>query len=171
MKISLRLLLTALILSLLIAAIGVSGESEKFDLKALEGDWEGRGEFLLPVTHANVALDGAARFDYDSAGGYLRTSLTGEKFFFTYADSGHLVMDKKTDSISWEVWDNFGKHAKYFGTVDGNRVTGDRYKKKHFYNVTIELVTADSIDFKLTVTDPDGDKYTRAAFNLWRVRD
>ena len=171
MKISLRLPLTVLILSLLTAAIGFSGGNEKFDLKALEGDWEGRGEFLMPVTHVNVGLEGAARFDYDSTGGYLRTSMTGEKFFFTYSDSGHLVMDNKTDSISWEVWDNFGKHTKYFGTVDGNKVTGDRYKKKHFYNVTIELVTADSIDFKLTVTDPDGDKYTRAAFYLWRVKD
>ena len=171
MKAGSLLTFTALALTLMSATISFSGGKQKFDLKALEGDWEGSGEFLVPITHTNMSVEGTARFDYDSAAGHLRTSLTGEKFLFTYSDSGHLVMDSKTDSISWEVWDNFGKHAKYYGTVDGNKITGDRYKKKSLYNVMIELVTADSIDFKLTVTESDGDKYTRAAFNLWRVKD
>ena len=74
-------------------------------------------------------------------------------------------------SISWEVWDNFGKHALYFGTVSGNKIVGDRYKKDNRYVVMIELVNKDSIDFKLTITEPNGDQTEKAAFNLWRVKE
>jgi len=163
----------SLLLVLLVAAVAVAegDRTPKIELKQLEGDWEGNGEFLMPVTDMNISLDGTARFDYDTANGRLRTSLTGEKLFFTYADSGYLEHDQKTDSISWEVWDNFGKHAKYFGTVNGNIVTGVRNKKDLVYRVRIELVTADSIDFRLTITKPDGEQYDRAAFHLWRVED
>jgi len=159
------------LLALLMAAAALADGPRKIDLKQLEGNWEGNGEFLMPITDMYVSLEGTARFDYDTTLSRLRTSLTGEKLFFTYSDSGYLEHDEKTDSISWEVWDNFGKHAKYFGTVSGNTVTGVRTKENLFYNVRIELVTADSIDFRLTVIKPDGDQFDRAAFHLWRVDD
>ena len=90
MRMNLKILfLAAIALPLLIAA-GFSEEDGKLDLKELEGDWEGVGEFLMPVTSVSMSLAGKARFEYDSTAGHLRTALTGEKYFFTYADSGHL---------------------------------------------------------------------------------
>ena len=165
-----RTLLTLILSALLLTTAIQSEPDPSFDLKGLEGDWEGVGEFLVPATSMRMSLEGKANFLYDSASGHLRTSLVGEKLFFSYSDSGHLVLDEKTDSISWEVWDNFGKHAKYFGVVDGNVIKGVRDRKGKVYSVMIELVTADSIDFKLTITDPDGDKTDKATFNLWRVQ-
>jgi hypothetical protein len=165
-----RLILAGLTLLLLRVTIA-SSENEPIDLKLLEGDWEGSGEFLVPVTNISMSVEGRARFDFDSAAGHLRTSLTGEKYLFTYTDSGHLKLDKQTDSISWEVWDNLGKHALYHGRVSGSTITGHRFRKKNLYRVMIELVTIDSIDFKLTVTEPDGDRYEKASFNLWRIKE
>ncbi len=166
-----KISLSAVAISLLMAAISYSDSHDTIDLRQLEGDWEGSGEFLVPITDISMSVEGRARFDYDTAAGHLRTAMTGEKYFFSYSDSGHLKLDEQTDSISWEVWDNFGKHSRYFGIVSGNKITGDRYKKNKYYQVMIELVTPDSIDFKLTVTEPDGDRYDRATFNLWRVKE
>lgn len=165
-----KTLLAVFALSLLWVAISYSDSHDTIDLRQLEGDWEGRGEFLVPITGITMSVEGQARFDYDSTQGHLRTAMVGEKYLFSYSDSGHLKLDEQTDSISWEVWDNFGKHSKYHGIVSGNKISGDRYKKKKYYRVMIELVTPDSIDFKLTVTEPDGDRYDRATFNLWRVK-
>ncbi len=158
------------VLCFTLAAVTYSDDSGQIDLRTLEGDWAGQGEFIVPMTNITMSVEGRAQFAYDSLTGRLRTALTGEKFLFTYSDSGYLIHDTRTDSISWEVWDNFGKHAKYYGEVDGNRVVGNRYKKDSHYQVVIELVTLDSIDFRLTVTEPDSTQFNKAVFNLWRVK-
>jgi len=141
---------------------------KKIDLKNLEGNWEGVGFFLLPVADTEVKITGSANFLYDTEKDRLRTELKGEKLFFTYSDSGYLKIDNKTDSVSWEVWDNSGKHALYHGIAEGNMLKGERYRKENLYEVSIEQVTIDSIDFKLTITKPNGESYNKAVFNLWR---
>jgi hypothetical protein len=141
---------------------------EKIDLKNLEGDWEGIGSFLLPVMGTNVKIEGSAKFVYDDIKKQLRTELKGEKLFFKYSDSGYLEIDDVTDSVSWEVWDNSGKHALYHGISEGNKLKGEQYRKEKLYEVSIEQVTMDSIDFKLTITKPNGKSYDKAVFNLWR---
>ncbi len=171
MKNSSRFLLIVLLPALILAGVSYLRADEKFDVRSLEGDWEGTGEFLVPATGITMSVEGKARFEYDSLGDYVRTAMVGEKFFFSYSDSGHLIHDSRTDSVSWEVWDNFGKHALYFGEVDGNTIRADRYRKDDLYQVRIELVNADSIDFKLTVTKPKGTVVDKASFNLWRVKE
>lgn len=160
-----------LTLSLSVSSLSFSQHGKKIDLGKLEGAWKGTGQLRMPVTNILVNISGQASFEYDSAQGYLRTALRGEKFLFSYSDSGHLVHDPQTDSISWEVWDNFGKRAMYHGTVEGNMIRGSRRHKSRLYSVMIALVTNDSIDFKLTVTGEDGASKDRAAFNLWRVEE
>ena len=171
MKTYKKSILLFMLAAALICSISVAQTNTKTDIRTLEGDWEGNGEFLVPMTGMRVSIAGKANFQYNHEEGYLRTALLGDKFMFTYSDSGHLVHDVETDSISWEVWDNFGKHALYHGEVDGNLIHGSRLRKNKIYSVTIELVTADSIDFRLTTTDPDGDSVDRATFNLWRVKE
>ena len=58
-----------LILTLALAAVTYSDDSQQLDLKALEGDWEGTGEFLMPVTDFPMSVDGQAQFVYDSITG------------------------------------------------------------------------------------------------------
>ena len=171
MKINAHILLFILLPALLVVGGSDPAAEEKFDVRSLEGDWEGTGEFIVPVTGMTMSVEGRARFEYDSLGDFLRTAMVGEKYFFTYSDSGHLVHNTRTDSVSWEVWDNFGKHALYYGEVDGSSIRADRYRKKDLYRVRINLVNADSIDFKLTITTPQGEVIDKASFNLWRVRN
>lgn len=142
-----------------------------FELRQLEGDWTGNGRVLIPITRIETDISGDATFEYDEKNNWLRTSITGTKFLFTYTDSGHLIIDSVTDSISWEVWDNYGKHAIYFGKVDSNLISGIRKKGKDIYSVSIELVTIDSLDFKLIQIKPDGKEISRASFSLWRVKE
>jgi hypothetical protein len=143
-------------------------EVEKIDLKNLEGEWEGIGSFLLPIMGTNVKIAGSAKFVYNDITKQLRTELKGKKLFFKYSDSGYLAIDEITDSVSWEVWDNSGKHALYHGLAEGNKLKGERFRKDDLYEVSIEQVTMDSIDFKLTITKPNGKSFNKAVFNLWR---
>jgi len=169
MKKEKTILLTVVLSLLTVTALGQGGNG--FDATRLEGEWEGTGEFLMPVTNFAMDIAGKASFTWDSARGYLRTAITGTKFFFEYADSGHLVVDPATDSISWEVWDNWGKHALYHGLVEDGLIKGTRRKGDGVYSVSIEMATLDSIDFKLTYTGDDGSLRDRATFNLWRIKD
>lgn len=168
---AMRPILLLLIALILIFSIAYSDHRKQLDIRTLEGDWKGNGEFLVPVTGIRADIEGYATFAYNDIDDYLRTALTAEKFMFSYSDSGHLVHDTKTDSISWEVWDNFGKHALYHGKVEGNLVKGDRQRKDKIYSVTIEFVNRDSIDFRLITTDPeDNESVDRATFHLWRLK-
>lgn len=142
----------------------------KINLRALDGKWEGKGEFIVPITDLALSVEGGALFQFDEATERLRTEFTAEKFFITYSDSGYVTLDNRTDSISWEFWNNFGTHRTYFAKVTGNKIIGERVKNDNHYVLVIELVTKDSLDLKLTATEPDGKKSQRAAFNLWRVK-
>lgn len=166
-----RKTLTAIITALLIASAVSAQSDRKLDIKSLEGNWEGVGWFLVPLTELTMAVEGKADFRYNEKEGYLRTALTGEKYLFTYSDSGRLIHNVKTDSVSWEVWDNLGHHSRYLGAVDGNVIKGSRKYKKDVYDVVVEVVTTDSIDFKLTRRQPGGEAIEQAVFNLWRVKD
>ena len=167
-----KLNVLAAILGILVGfgALPAAAKDKSLDIRSLEGEWEGVGQFLVPVTNFSVDIDGHASFKWIPDGGYLRTSLTGDKLFFTYSDSGHLIHNKVTDSVSWEVWDNTGRHARYFGEATGNTVRGNRIYNKDRYEVLIKMVTIDSIDFKLQVTEPDGDSFDKATFSLWRMK-
>ncbi len=153
---------------ILLAGAPISGQGP-FELVQLDGDWEGTGMFLMPVTHIKMDIAGQAIFTYDSTDHYLRTAITGTKFIFKYSDSGKLIRDPVTDSISWEVWDNFGKHAKYYGTIEDGVIRGTRTKGNKSYSVAIDLVSSDTIDFRLTQTNADSSSFDRAVFHLWRV--
>lgn len=160
--------IVVVILILFCVHLAFAGEIKKIDLKNLDGNWEGVGFFLLPVMDTEVKIEGSAKFTYEENKKRLRTELLGEKLFFTYSDSGYLQIDSITDSVSWEIWDNSGKHALYHGIAEGNKLKGDRYHKDKLYEVSIEQITNDSIDFRLKITKPDGNSYDKAVFNLWR---
>lgn len=156
---------------ILLPVVIFAEEIEKIELAHLHGNWEGVGSFKVPVAGTELSIEGAAEFTYDETYDRLRTSLTGEKFMFSYSDSGYLTINPVNDSVTWEVWDNRNRHAFYKGIRDGNKIIGDRIRKKDIYEVTIIQPTRDSIEFKLTVTEPDGDSYNKAVFNLWRVKE
>ena len=162
--------LTLFISLLCFASYSSAGEIKKIELQQLDGKWEGTGVFLLPGVHTKVAIDGNADFQYDKKTKRLRTSLSGEKFMFSYNDSGYLYIDPVTDSVSWEVWDNRNKHALYHGIRKDNIIKGERMRGKDLYELVIEQVATDTIEFKLLITQPDGDVYDKAVFNLWRVK-
>ncbi len=163
-------LLSIIVSILLMSSFLNAGEIKKIELSQLDGTWEGNGAFLLPGVHTKVGIDGKATFVYDKKSKKLRTSLSGEKFMFTYNDSGYLYIDPVTDSVSWEVWDNRNKHALYYGIRKDNIIKGERMRGKDKYELVIDQVAKDTIEFKLLITQPDGDVYDKAVFNLWRVK-
>ncbi len=162
----------------LLLAVGIGagsplakGGQKKFDLKSLVGSWEGEGMFLMPVTDVEVELEGQGEFVYDAGRDLIKTSMTGTKYFLNYADSGLLRHDPQTDSITWEIWDNWGKHAKYRGEIRDGRLVADRTFKNKGYQVTVDFPHPDTLDFRLTLADPDTKvRETRARFVLWRVK-
>ncbi len=157
------------VLILLLAFLNVQGETDK-EIMKLEGKWDGVGEFLIPGVNTIMAISGKAEFVYNKDKDYLWTSLTGEKFLFKYSDSGHLAMDQTGDSLTWKVWDNMGKFANYRGVLDSNIIHGSRMHKQLQYDVQIEIVHIDSIDFRLTATNAKGESKDKAKFHLWRVK-
>lgn len=169
MKIRKSAYIAALAVLILSAAIGA--EEQKLDLKALAGSWQGEGVFVMPVTDIEMDIEGEAVFTYDSTNDWLRTQITGTKFMFAYSDSGHIARMPESDSAWWEIWDNFGRYSKYFGEIDGQSMFGQRRYGKKLYEVRIERIHSDTIDFKLTMT-PDGEESVdRATFRLWRVKE
>ena len=155
---------------LIVASFGYAGEVTKIELEQLDGKWEGDGSFLLPGVHTTVSIDGKATFKYDKKTKKLRTSLSGDKFMFTYNDSGYLYINPVTDSVSWEVWDNRNKHALYYGIRKDNLITGERMRGDELYELVIDQVATDTIEFKLLITTPEKKVYNKAVFNLWRVK-
>ena len=143
---------------------------DKIELKKLDGNWEGEGNFLLPGVHTKIDIEGKAIFRFDKKTNRLRTELTGEKFMFSYSDSGYISINPKTDSVSWEVWDNKNRHAKYYGIRKGNMIHGERMRKDEIYEVKIVQTSEDKIEFKLIITEPDGDVFDKAVFELNRVK-
>ncbi|RKX27996.1 MAG: hypothetical protein DRP47_05455, partial [Candidatus Zixiibacteriota bacterium] len=94
------------------------GNKADFDIMNLVGEWEGEGFFIVPVTEIEVEIEGEGTFIFDSTHQYLRTAMRGSKFLINYADSGYLQYYPETDSVSWEIWDSWGRHAMYWGVID-----------------------------------------------------
>ena len=145
--------------------------TDKFDLMNLIGEWEGEGFFEVPVSGGTVEIEGAGTFTYDSTHNRINTSMQGEKLFLTYSDSGYIHHYPKTDSVSWEVWDNWGKHSMYWGIIDNEMLVANRIYKKKNYQVVITFPHPDTLDFHLVVHKKDGSKYDKASFLLWRVKE
>ena len=145
--------------------------ADKFDLMNLIGEWEGQGFFEVPVSGVTVEIEGSGLFTHDSTNNRIRTSMKGEKFFINYADSGYLQHYPETDSVSWEVWDNWGKHSMYWGIIDDDMLVADRIYKKNNYQVVVKFPHPDTLDFHLVVHKKDGTNYDKASFLLWRVKE
>lgn len=165
----------ALFLAICFLVILTSFATDKshFDPAGLVGEWKGVGEVVLPMTSYTMEIDGKASFRWDSAGEFLRTELTGSKVFFTYSDTGHLYYDPATDSLMWEIWNNLGRHLIYRGSVSEGVIRGSARRRSLLYNLTARLVPADfpdSIFFKLTVVDDEGESADRGNFTLWRAK-
>lgn len=169
-----RFLLLTILLAVIAGLLPASfpaAEGNPFDVMNIVGAWEGEGMFMMPVTDVEINIEGEGEFVYDEANDRIRTSMRGSKFLLSYSDSGYLQYYPATDSVSWEVWDSWGKHSLYWGKIDGDQLVADRIYKKKNYRVKVEFPHPDTLDFRLIVTTPDNDTYDRATFRLWRVKN
>lgn len=159
--------LLALVVTTFVVAVG---DEAPYDPSVLLGEWTGAGMFVMPVTGIEVAIEGSASFVYDSLGDFIRTNMSGTKFAYTYRDSGHLYVNRENDSLTWEVWDGFGRYIVYEGIGKGDKLTGRRRGSGADYTITATMVTPDSLDFRLHYFDAQGRQVEQARFNLGRDR-
>ncbi len=165
-----RLVVAAFFALMLTTIVVASGDDAPFDPSVLLGEWSGAGIFVIPITGIKIPIEGSASFVYDSSDGYIRTSMTGLKFLYTYSDSGHLYINHENDSLTWEVWDGFGRYVVYEGIGKGDKLTGRRQDGGAVYRITATMVTPDSLDFWLHYVDAHGRQIEKARFNLGRDR-
>jgi len=166
--------ISLIFLALIIVLLGInksSSAADKFDLMNLIGEWEGEGFFQVPVTGGTVEIEGYGMFTYDSTQNFIRTSMQGSKFLINYSDSGQLIHHPESDSVSWEVWDNWGKHSMYWGMIEDHMLIAKRVYKKINHQVVVTFPHPDTLDFHLVVHKKDGTQYDKASFLLWRVKD
>ncbi len=167
---ALTLFLTAAIALVLPGSFPAAEDTPKFDLMNLVGEWEGEGMFLMPVTGSEISIEGHGSFVYDEANDRIRTSMSGSKLFINYSDSGYLQYYPATDSVSWEVWDSWGKHALYWGQIKDDQLVANRVYKHDNYRVQVKFPHPDTLDFHLIVRD-EKREFDKARFLLWRVTD
>lgn len=141
------------------------------DLAKLHGDWTGSGTYLVPFTTMTAKIDGEAKFIYDTTKGYLRTFLTADNLLFGYSDSGHLQINPTGDSAVWELWNSWGYHFRYRGTVKGKTIHGSRQRGKLKYDVYIEIANYDSLYCRFILTDEKGDSSEQASCSFNRVAE
>ena len=134
------------------------------------GDWRGGGEVYIPLMGTSLAIDGTASFKQDSTGAFIRTAATGQALMLTYSDTGRFVHDHVTDSISWEVWDSFGRHSEYRGVAERDRIIGKRKKGNLVYTMDTRFLSDDSMQVTISTTDHEGVVSKRAKLNLGRDR-
>ncbi len=159
----------SLLLFIFLLPADSSSEKEVLDLSRLTGDWSGSGSYLVPFTTMTASIDGQAKFIYDSSGGYLRTFLTADNLLFGYSDSGHLQINPASDSAVWEIWNSWGYHLRYRGTVSGNTISGSRQKGKLKYDVYVEIVNYDSLYCRLILTNEKGESSEQASCSFKRI--
>ena len=159
----------SLLLIMLLLATNSSSEEEVLDLSRLTGDWTGSGSYLVPFTTMTALIDGEAKFIYDSSKGYLRTFMSADDLLFSYSDSGHLQINSKGDSAVWELWNSWGYHLKYRGTVKEKTISGSRLKGKLKYDVYVEIVNYDSLYCRLILTNEKGESSEQASCYFKRV--
>lgn len=160
-----------LILLGLVMGAQVNSEGDNgLDLRMLSGEWEGEGEVIIPKTPIPISIEGKAVFTYDTLTSRLRTSLEASRFFFNYSDSGYLSHDPATDSITWEVWDGFGKYCLYKGKIEDNVITGTQDREGWYDRITIDFFNSDSLSFRLTSVYQNGKVRERATIDMWRVK-
>jgi hypothetical protein len=165
-----RLAIALFLAVLLTTVVVASGDESPFDLTVLLGEWSGSGMFVMPITGIEMDIEGSASFVYDSSGDYIRTNMTGTKLFYTYRDSGHLYINYEKDSLTWEVWDGFGRYVIYEGIGKGDTLTGRRKDGGATYKIMATMVTPDSLNFWLHYVDTHGQQVDMARFNLGRIR-
>ena len=173
-KLSLKIkqvIVGSLLLIILLLATNSSSEEAVLDLSQLHGNWTGSGSYVVPFTAMTASIDGEAKFVYDTSNGYLRTFLTADNLLFGYSDSGHLKIIPSSDSAVWEIWNSWGYHLRYRGTVSGNTIQG-RYKRGNLtYDVYFEIVNSDSISCRLILTDEKGESSEQASCYFKRVAE
>ena len=134
------------------------------------GDWRGAGEVFVPLLGTSLAIDGTTSFKPDSTGAFIRTVSTGQAMMLTYSDSGRFVLDPVTDSISWEIWDSFGRHSQYRGLAKDDVIIGKHKKGKLVYTMATKFLSDDSMAVTISTTDSEGVVTERAKLNLGRER-
>jgi hypothetical protein len=167
-----RTLFTTLALLLAMADYGRAEEkrpANHLDIASLAGSWMGAGMFVMPVTGFEMEVEAMAEMSRDADTDFYRTLLTGTKFMYTYADSGHLWIDPGGDSLRWEVWDGFNGHAIYYGRVEGNQVFAGRRPGARTYRLQVSRASADSVDMTLDYMGGESAR-TLARFSMGRKR-
>jgi len=146
-------------------------QDRSFDLMDVIGEWEGEGMFLMPVTDVEIDIEGKGKFVYLPELNVIRTEMSGSKFMLSYTDSGYLRYYPESDSVSWEIWDSWGKHSLYWGEIKGDQLVAQREHPKRYYKVTVEFPHPDTLDFRLTSREKEsGDTEEKARFILWRTK-
>lgn len=179
MKINIPYIVCFLPVILMIAFPVLSEDAIDEDLRRLQGKWIGVGEAAIPVTGITVSIEGEALFSYIAEENYLKTEITGRKLFFSYSDSGHLSLNEANDSISWEIWDSFGKFSHYKGAIEAEEESGKAGKTlkvmhqrgKNLNKITIRFITSDSLTFMLETIYSDGKSKRNVILDLRRIKD
>ena len=161
---------SAMAITLLLSVSVLAGDSPSFRFDRLIGDWEGEGEIVVPMTETSLEVEGTASFTLDTATGLIRSRVSGQKYLMTYSDTGYIHHDPATDSVTWEVWDNFRKHRTFRGIVANGILKGTRTSKRGVYDVRVSFTDTDRIKFHLTLTKPNGKTVDRAVLELRRVK-
>ncbi|MEZ5357381.1 MAG: hypothetical protein R3F48_01030 [Candidatus Zixiibacteriota bacterium] len=168
-----RALIRTILFCLFIGSLVLAGSETKtdFSLKTLDGNWSGEGEVIVPMMGFPISIEGKASFAYDTLQNYLRTSIQGEKFYFSYEDSGHLYHDTATDSIRWEIWDGFGEYGIYYGHIEDGMLKGTLEKEKWLFHIKVDFINTDSMTFTMTAQKGYvGEEKPQATIDLWRVK-
>jgi hypothetical protein len=161
---------TLLVATLLLLAKAGNGQEDKLDLADFAGNWEGAGQVVLPYAEVAVDVEGKATFTWDSANGYLCTAISATRFYLTYSDTGHFDYNPATNGVTWEIWNNWGKHVRHAGYYENGFVRGSRRLPEGLFEATLQIVNADSMHFRFTFTAHDSTTVDRAVLGMRRVK-
>lgn len=159
-----------LLLAVSLAAVTctlAADQAGRFDPESYLGNWKGGGKVLIPWTGMQVPFDGGAEFSRDSTD-VIHTSFSGQAAGFKYSDSGRLIVDPETDSLTWDLWDNHGKHRRFRGVALGDILLGQGVRGGPTYTVVNEFVGPDSLNIKVTSTDARGTVRSLVTLGLLR---